>query len=202
VNRNVAAPALMTSQYDAGVRYTLSESAKLVVGVFDVKKPYFDLDATGLFRELGDVRHRGVEISVVGTPIEHLTLVAGSRFLDAKVSGPLVNIGSIGATPVSAFRNHAAGSANYDIGATGFSVDAAFESVSRQMANTQNTVQVPSRAVVHIGGRYRFAAFGKPMTLRAQLSNIFDRYGWSVIGGGAYVYNAPRRFSMYLAADL
>jgi iron complex outermembrane receptor protein len=70
------------------------------------------------------------------------------------------------------------------------------------MANTQNTVQVPGRAVVHIGGRYRFVAVGKPMTLRAQLSNIFDRYGWTVIGGGAYVYNAPRRFTVYLAADL
>jgi len=40
------------------------------------------------------------------------------------------------------------------------------------------------------------------MTLRAQVANIFDRYGWSVIGGGAYVYSAPRRIGLYLAADL
>ena len=38
--------------------------------------------------------------------------------------------------------------------------------------------------------------------LRGQLGNVFDRYGWSVLGGGAYVYNQPRRFSMYLATDL
>ncbi|MEP7246776.1 MAG: hypothetical protein ABI885_24280, partial [Gammaproteobacteria bacterium] len=61
---------------------------------------------------------------------------------------------------------------------------------------------VPGRAVLHLGGRYRFVALGKPMTLRAQLSNVFDRYGWSVVGSGAYVYNSPRRLSMYLAADL
>jgi iron complex outermembrane receptor protein len=202
LNRNAAASALMTKQVDAGIRYALTNNAKVILGVFQVEKPYFDLDANGIFRGLGDVRHRGVEISLAGNPTERLTLVAGTRFLDAKVSGPLVQSGAVGETPVGAFRNHAVGSANYVIGGTGFSVDAAFESVSRQMANTRNTAQVPSRAVVHIGGRYRFAAFGKPMTVRAQLSNVFDRYGWSVIGGGAYVYNSPRRFAMYVAADL
>jgi iron complex outermembrane receptor protein len=202
VNRNVAAPALLTSQYDAGFRYTFTKNAKLIIGVFDVTKPYFDLDANGFFRELGDVRHRGVEVSLAGSPFEKLTLVAGARFLDAQVSGPLVDAGVVGATPVAAYRTHAVGSVNYEIGATGFSMDAAFESVSRQTASSQNTVQVPGRAVVHIGGRYRFAAFGKSMTVRAQVLNVFDRYGWSVIGGGAYVYNSPRRIAMYLAADL
>ncbi len=202
LNRNAAASALMTKQVDAGVRYALTKNAKMIIGVFEVEKPYFDLDTNGIFRGLGDVRHRGVEVSLAGNPTRNLTLVFGTRFLDAQVSGPLVDGGTIGATPVGAFRNHAVGSANYVIGGTGFSVDASFESVSRQTANTKNTVQVPGRAVVHLGGRYRFTAFGKPMTVRAQLSNIFDRYGWSVIGGGAYVYNAPRRFSMYVAADL
>jgi outer membrane receptor protein involved in Fe transport len=56
--------------------------------------------------------------------------------------------------------------------------------------------------VLHVGGRYRFKMAGKPATLRAQVGNIFDRYGWSVISGGAYVYNQPRRFSLYLATDL
>ena len=202
VNRNAAASALMTKQFDAGVRYALTRNAKVIVGVFEVEKPYFDLDANRIFRGLGDVRHRGVEVSLAGSPIENLSLVAGARFLDAEVSGALVESGSIGATPVAAYRTHGVASVNYAIASTGFSIDAAFESVSRQTANSRNTVQVPGRAVVHLGGRYKFAAFGKPMTVRAQLSNIFDRYGWSVIGGGAYVYNSPRRFEMYLAADL
>jgi iron complex outermembrane recepter protein len=201
-NRNAAAPAILTRQFDAGIRYTLGKDVNLIVGVFNVEKPYFDLDSASLFRQLGDVRHRGVELSLAGSPMSNLTLIAGMRILDAQVSGPLVDSGAIGATPVSAFRNHAVASVNYELGKSGFSMDAAFESVSRQMANTQNTVQVPGRAVVHIGGRYRFDSFGKPVTVRAQLSNILDRYGWSVIGGGAYVYNAPRRFSMYVATDL
>jgi iron complex outermembrane receptor protein len=202
VNRNVAAPALRTRQVDAGVRYTLPRNIRAVVGLFEVQKPYFDLDTVDVFRELGEVRHRGVEFSLAGNPTPHLTVVAGMRVLDAKVSGTLVDAGVVGETPVSVFRNHAAASVNYVIGATGFSADAAFESVSRQMANTENTVQVPSRAVFHLGGRYQFQTFGKPVTVRAQVLNVFGAYGWNVIGGGAYVYNAPRRFTVYVATDL
>lgn len=33
-------------------------------------------------------------------------------------------------------------------------------------------------------------------------SNVFDRYGWSVASRGAYVYNSPQRFTLYLATDL
>jgi iron complex outermembrane receptor protein len=76
------------------------------------------------------------------------------------------------------------------------------ESSSRRVGTTANDVTVPSRVVLHLGGRYRFKLMGKPAMLRAQVGNIFDRYGFSVLGSGAYVYNAPRRYSLYLATDL
>ncbi|HEU4625505.1 MAG TPA: TonB-dependent receptor [Steroidobacteraceae bacterium] len=202
VNRNVAAPALETKQYDAGVRIGLLEHVKLIAGVFNVEKPYFDLDTAGFFRELGTVRHRGVELSVSGSPIERLTMVVGTRFLDAQVSGPLVDAGIIGSRPIASARNYSVGSIDYAFAESGFSLDTTVESISRAVANTANTVEVPGRVVVHVGGRYKFKLFGKPATLRAQVGNIFDRYGWSVNRGGSYVYNQPRRFSLYLATDL
>jgi iron complex outermembrane receptor protein len=202
VNRNVAPPALQTKQYDAGVRIGLLEHVKLIAGVFNVEKPYFDLDTAGVFRELGTVRHRGVELSVSGNPIERLTVVVGTRFLDAQVSGPLVDAGIIGDRPVASARNYSIANVDYAFADSGFSVDAAMESISRAVANTANTVEAPGRAVFHLGGRYKFKLMGKPATVRAQIGNIFDRYGWAVNRGGSYVYNQPRRFMMYLAMDL
>ena len=202
LNRNVAAPALETKQYDAGVRLALLEHVKLIAGVFNVEKPYFDLDTAGFFRSLGTVKHRGVELSVAGNPIERLTVVVGTRFLDAEVSGDLVDAGIIGSRPVASARHYSVASVDYAFADSGFSVDTTAESISRSIANTANTVEAPGRAVFHVGGRYRFKLMGKPATLRAQVSNIFDRYGWIVNRGGSYVYNNPRRFSMYLAADL
>jgi iron complex outermembrane receptor protein len=201
-NRNEAAPALMTKQYDAGIRWALATNLKLIAGVFNVEKPYFDLDGGGRFTSLGTVRHRGVELSLAGNPLEHLTLIAGTRFLDATVSGPLVDAALIGRRPVGSARNHSMLSMDYVLAGTPLSFDATMEGISRQMATTSNSQQSPGRVVVHLGGRYRFSLMGKPATLRAQLGNIFDRYGWSVISGGAYVYNQPRRISLYLATDL
>jgi iron complex outermembrane receptor protein len=100
VNRNSAPPALRTSQRDAGIRYAILPRLSLVAGVFDVRKPYFNLDPDRVFRELGTVRHRGIELSLAGQPIEGLSVVAGAVFLDADVSGEAVDLGIIGPKPV------------------------------------------------------------------------------------------------------
>src|SRR5205085_4654408 len=65
VNRSEAPPALITSQKDIGLRYALGPM-RLVVGGFEVEKPYFNLDTGLVFRDLGTVRHRGLEISLAG----------------------------------------------------------------------------------------------------------------------------------------
>jgi iron complex outermembrane receptor protein len=202
INRNVAAPALLTKQYDVGIRWEVLANLKLIAGLFSVEKPHFDLDAAGLFRSLGTVEHRGVELSLAGTPVKNLTLIAGTRILDATVSGPVVDAGLIGERPVGSARSYSVASVDYAFAGTGLSLDSTLENISTQPANTANTFEIPGRTVLHVGGRYRFKLFGKPATLRAQVQNVFARYGWISVGTGAYVYNAPRRFTLYVAADL
>ncbi len=202
VNRNVAAPALSTEQYDAGLRWALTPNVKLIAGVFHIEKPYFDLDPNGLFRSLGTVEHRGVELSLVGKPIANMTVLAGTRFLDARVRGPAVDAGLVGAKPVGSAKSLSVASVDYVLGGTGVSLDAILENITATVANTSNTVEVGGRTVLNLGGRYRFKLYGKPATVRAQLQNVFDKYGWKIVSGGAYVYNPQRRFSVYLAMDL
>ncbi|HKS53751.1 MAG TPA: hypothetical protein VJS12_00630 [Steroidobacteraceae bacterium] len=201
-NRNVAAPALETEQYDAGIRWDTFANLKLIAGVFNIEKPYFDLDAAGFFRELGRVEHRGAELSLAGNPTDQLTVIVGTRWLDATVSGPTVDAGLIGKKPVGTARQYSLATADYRFAGTGFSVDMTAEHITSQVANSDNTIEVPSRAVVHIGGRYRFKLFGKPATLRLLVNNVFDKYGWQALSSGVYGYNAPRRFTAYVAADL
>jgi iron complex outermembrane receptor protein len=202
VNRNEAAPALLTEQYDAGIRWTLTRDLRLIAGVFHIEKPYFDLDQNGFFRLLGDVEHRGAELSLAGSPVKNLTVVAGARFLDAEVTGPIVEAGLIGRKPVGSAKTYGIASVDYRFAETGVSMDLVAEAISGRIANTANTLETPGRAVLHLGGRYRFRMFDKPATFRAQVQNIFDKYGWNVIPGGIYVFNAQRRFTATLAVDL
>lgn len=202
VNRNVAAPALETQQYDAGLRWAAFANLKLIAGVFHVEKPYFDLDAAGFFTELGTVDHRGVEVSLAGNPTDALTVIVGTRLLDATVSGPTVAAGLIGEKPVGSAREYSLATVDYRLPGIRASIDATVEHISSQVGNSANTIDVPARAVLALGGRYRFEIFGKPATLRLLVQNVTDKYGWTPLSSGAYVYNSPRRFTVYIAADL
>lgn len=55
VNRNQPLPAILTSQFDAGLRYALTDKIKLIGGVFDLRKPYYNLDAGNRFDLLGNI---------------------------------------------------------------------------------------------------------------------------------------------------
>lgn len=202
VNRSEAPPAIRTEQVDAGIRWAIRPNLRLVAGVFDVSKPYYDLDPANVFAKLGTVRHRGVELSIAGQILPGLTMVAGNIFLDGEVSGEQVELGLIGRKPVALTERYTIMSLDYRIPNSPFSIDAFAESTGDRVANQENTFVVPPRAVLALGGRYRFKIGDKSATLRAQVGNIFNNYGFGVGGGGLFVYNLPRRFSINLAADL
>jgi iron complex outermembrane recepter protein len=202
VNRGEAPPAIITEQVDAGFRLNLSEALRLVAGVFDVRKPYFALDPERVFRELGEVRNRGIEVSLAGQIIPRLSIVLGAVFLDATVSGDQVELGLIGRRPVGSIGRTITGALNWDLPwMEGLSVDLAYEGSSDRTANAANTLEIPARYVWSLGGRYRFNLFEKPATFRAQLASVNGPYGFNNLGEGFY-YNPPRRFQMSLTVDM
>ena len=84
-------------------------------------------------------------------------MIVGTRWLDATVSGPTVDAGLIGEKPVGSARQYSVATAEYRFAGTGrVHRFATVEHVTRQVANSANTLEVPARAVLHIGGRYRF----------------------------------------------
>lgn len=202
VNRGEAPPAILTEQMDAGFRYALTPAVKLVAGVFDVRKPYFALDPARVFRQLGEVRNRGIEMSLAGQLTPRLSLVLGAVVLDARVSGDQVDQGLIGRKPIGAAPLTASGAVNWNVPwIQGLSFDVAYESFSERVANRANTFEIPGRYVASLGGRYRFDLFGRPATFRAQMASVNNPYGYSNLGEGFY-YNAPRRFQMSLTVDV
>lgn len=204
INRGEAVPASLTEQLDAGVRYTVMPGMTFVGGVFQVKKPYYDVGPSGIFGSVGTVRHRGIELSLAGQVTEGLTIVAGAVLLQARVSGVLVDQGTIGNIPIG--RPPVTARLNVQYGPkswNGFSLDTQIEDVKEGYANITNTLKLPERTVINIGGRYRFDIAGAPATLRAQMLNVTNSYGWSLGGAtAAWLSNqATRRFVLSLAAD-
>jgi iron complex outermembrane receptor protein len=128
--------------------------------------------------------------------------VLGAVFLDATVSGDAVELGLIGRRPVTSIGRNINGAVNWNLPwVKGLSLDLAYESTSKRVANAANTLFIPPRSVYSLGGRYRFDLFDKPATFRAQVATLNNVYGYSNFGEGFY-YNLPRRFQLSLTVDM
>ncbi|MCA0200460.1 MAG: hypothetical protein LCH56_06425 [Proteobacteria bacterium] len=202
-NPGEALDASLTKQIDAGLRYKMGTKATLVLGVFEVKKPYFDRDAINVFTRVGALSHRGVELSLSGEPIEGLKIVAGSMLLKARVSGFTVNQGLIAEVPPGRTPGTVRLNANYGPKAwRGFSISGQVNYEDGQFANRLNTLRVKSLTTVDLGARYNFRLYDTLASVRFDVQNLTDEYVWTVNGASGQFNPSPaRRYIMRLAAD-
>jgi iron complex outermembrane recepter protein len=201
-NANLTLPALRTRQVEAGVRWTLAKDVKLITGLFDVRRPYFELDTDNVFRVLGDVKHQGAEISLTARPVAGLNVVAGAVLMRPRVTGEAVEQGRLGERPLGRVGTTLDLRIDYQPPAFAvLSVDLGINYTGDRAARIDNTLFIPERAIVDLGTRYRFKLGRTPAVLRAQIANLTNEFGWNVTDGGGFQFIASRRFNMSLSAD-
>jgi iron complex outermembrane receptor protein len=201
-NRNEALPAIRTRQIDAGVRLDLGGGMRMVAGLFQVSKPYFNLDTAGRFDVLGEVINRGVEASLAGPLTDELSIVAGASLLRPRVTGDAVTRGLVGRLPVGAIGERVEFSADWrPAWAPGLSLDLRLSYRSPEVATVNNLVYVPTRTLIDIGGRYRFKLAGNEAVLRLQTTNVTSQQGYDLRGANAYTVLPGRVTQAYLTVD-
>lgn len=200
-NRTQALPAIITDQWDAGVRRILPHNLRLVAGAFQVKKPYFAPDELNVFREMGSVRHRGVETSLTGSPVEGLTLVAGAVLMQPRVTGDPVAQGRIGREPVGQTERVLTLSGTWALPVEGLSLTFAANHHGRRVADQLNRAYVPAATIYDAGFRYRFDIGETPALLRLQVTNVTNAFDWKVVSSGTFEVNAPRTAALFLTLD-
>ncbi|MGE4064802.1 MAG: TonB-dependent siderophore receptor [Rhodospirillaceae bacterium] len=201
-NRGEALPASITAQVDAGLRYRLTPQVTLIAGVFEVKKPFFERDGANIFRNVGDVSHKGVELSVSGQIAPGLTVVAGAMLLKARVAGGPAATGVIGPVPAARPNRIIRLTAQYGPPEwRGFSVNAGINHDGRMYANRANTLRLAPLTTFDAGVRYNFRLYGHGASFRAQVQNVTNVWQWSVSSNGSFQPVVPRRFSATLVTD-
>jgi iron complex outermembrane receptor protein len=71
---------------------------------------------------------------------------------------------------------------------------------SEAYLTTANTVEFPGWTRVDVGARYETAFNGKPVTIRANIENLFDNDYWITTGTFATV-GSPRTYVLSAAFD-
>jgi iron complex outermembrane recepter protein len=201
-NRNQALPAILTNQRDLGLRWSINPNIKLIAGLFDVRKPYFNLDANNRFALLGDVENKGVEMSLSGAINDRLHVVAGAVLSHPRVTGEGVRLGRLGRLPVDQASRR--GELNVDwrpLWQDGLSLDLTVSHTGRIVATRDNQVSIPAHTLLNLGARYAFRLHERPASLRFAMSNVFDTFGWELKGAGAFDVMDGRRATLRLVVD-
>ncbi len=203
VNQGDAPPALRTRQTDVGLRYALPSNIRVVAGLFQITKPYYNLDPSQVFRDLGSNTNRGVELSLAGQILPGVNVVTGAVLIDSQISGLLVDAGQIGSRPVGSTRRKIIFDADWRLagGTSPLSFDISVNSQGAQVGNAAGTLLAPGSNVLDVGLRYRFHIGNATALLRAEVNNLFNDYSWDVASSGAFQYRPRRHASVALIAD-
>ncbi len=208
VNRDDPAPASPTQQWDAGLRLAFGNT-RIVAGLFQTQRPYFATDQANFYRQLGERRNRGVEISVVAQPLPGLRAVAGLVYYDPKVIGPAVTSGQTGPRPLNSTPLNARLDLDYAMPwVEGLSLQLAAIHTGDVIASTRTydalggrQLRVPAVTTFDIGARYRFNVAGVPMAARLNLANVTDQFLLQITGSNSFFLRDARRISFQLSAD-
>jgi iron complex outermembrane recepter protein len=202
-NSGAVLPASLTWQVDFGARYAVTPRLKLIAGVFELQKPYFNLDTHNIDRELGSQQARGVEFSIAGEVSKSLNVNIGVLDGVVGISGPNLAAEGVGPVAVGQPRLIYVATANYALPWwPAASLDVRVVHIARAPESVNNAVFTSPATSLAIGGRYKFTVFGKNSTLRIQVQNALDTNLWQQLNTpGVFQYPGPRRFLAYLTTD-
>jgi iron complex outermembrane receptor protein len=203
-NRGAVLPASLTWQVDSGLRYGLTPQLKVIAGVYELQKPYFNPDTSGIDRQLGVQQARGFELSISGKQLAHFDINAGILVARVSIIGPDLSAEGVGPIALGQPRLQYVANVNYTVPWwPAVSLDLASTHFGAQPASIDNGIYSPAVTWLNLGGRYRFRLFGKNSTLRVQIQNLPDSYWWTnVYTPGLFQWPAPRTVFAYLTTDL
>jgi iron complex outermembrane receptor protein len=203
INRGQILGAARTSQEEGGLRYAPTSRLKLVAAVFQVQKPYFNLDTRNAFVNIGQERHRGLELSAAGEVLPGLSVVAGALFMSPTVIANAAQLVHTGDHPVGQTNRLAQLNLDYrPVGYPAVSFDCTFLNQGSQPASLDNRINVPAVNTLELGFRYRFNIVHYAAMLRAQVVNVTNAVSWYVASDGGLQPLEPRRGLAYLTVDL
>lgn len=202
INRGEPPSALRTWQVDGGLSYVPDEKVRIIVGGFEIHKPYLNLDAFNVYRPLGNLTNSGAESSFTYSNAG-LTVLAGGVLikphLDLTVSEPGV-LGSepIGPVPLTLTANLDYAPAKWGPWAASFQ----WNRLSSRVETSNDRQWLPALATVGAGLRYQWKSGDKSWTLRFDAFNLTNAQGLHVSPLYLVLPEQDRHFALTLATDL
>ena len=201
-NANQILPAIRTKQYDLGLRWSPLKDTTIILGYFEIEKPYIDIDLTNFYGVLGAQKHKGVEFSLTAQPAKGLRIVAGGVWLDPRVTASPLIAQPLGARPVGQPQLRTRFNLSWTLPfAKAVTLDTYVNHDSGAYGTIDNSIYAPGSTRIGLGARYKFKVAGKEFSAKVTLYNIFDVFEFVPFGNGVYGYNTQRNVQAYIATE-
>jgi iron complex outermembrane receptor protein len=201
-NRNEPPPATRTWQADGGVRWVPTERLQVILGAFDIHKPYFNIDAENIYTQLGQVQYRGLETSLSFVD-GGLTLLAGGVLLRPRVERVIAEPGATGTIPLGPVPLTLMANIDYAPPTWGpWAVSLQWNRLSSRVATTDNESYLPPLATLGAGIRFHRKWLARPWTVRLDGFNLTNARGLHVSSLDLVLPEQSRRFVLTLATDI
>lgn len=201
VNRGEPPAAARTWQVDGGIRYAPGERLRVILGVFDIHKPYLNLDAANVYRPLGRLYNEGLESSLSYSNAG-LTLLAGGVWLRPRVDLTVMQPGATGSEPIGPVPLTL--TANLDYAPPNWGPWAAslqWNRLSSRYSTSDDLQRLPPLATVGAGARYQWKLRENSWTLRFDGFNLINAQGLHVSALGLVLPEQSRHYALTLATD-
>lgn len=203
-NGGAVLPASRTWQLDSGLRYLVTGRLSVIADVYEIHKPYFNLDPNDIDRDLGVQQAKGAELSISGHRLAHFDINVGVTYSKVSIVGTSLAAAGIGPVAIGQPRLQYTANLNYTIPWWPVaSLDLAAMHFGSSPGTVDNHVYVHANTQLDLGGRYRFTALGRKFTLRVQLQNVLNSYWWGTSFTPGYFPSAgPRTVFAYVTTYL
>ncbi|MDP8568334.1 TonB-dependent receptor [Methylophilus aquaticus] len=189
-----------TKQKEAGVKVDWGNIAT-TVSVFEIERPSA-VTTNGTYRVSGEQRNRGVEFNVFGEVASGVRLLGGSAY----TQGKLVKSGNDGEFN----GNTAVGVPDWQVSlggewdpvpVPGLTLTSRVIYTSKQYVDQANQLSISSITRFDLGARYKTVLNTTPVTLRANIENLFNRDYWNTSNEGYIYLGMPRTLLLSATAD-
>jgi iron complex outermembrane receptor protein len=202
VNRGEPPPATSSWQVDGGVRFVMSSYFDLVVGGFDVHKPYFNLDPNDNYRQLGRIENRGIEASATLRPAEGLKVVAGYVHNNPQVNLRVAGLGTTRQVPIGPVPSTV--NVNADYAPTrwrGWGASVQWTWLSSRVQTGDDLYELPPLLTLNAGVRYARRCSAHPCSLRFDVANLTDASGLTISPQYMLLTQLRRNYMLTAAID-
>ncbi|GGF58249.1 TonB dependent/Ligand-Gated channel TonB [Azorhizobium oxalatiphilum] len=194
---------IQSRQVEAGVKVDFGKVAA-TLSAFQISQPNGILNAATNYYDVdGEVRNRGIELNVFGALTDELRILGGVTFMDGvqtKTAGGTYN----GKAAVGIPDIQLNIGAEWDLPfVKGLTLTGRYIYTSSQYASVDNLQSIPDWNRTDVGARYVFdRADGKPVTIRANVENVFNESYWAAASSSfGLARGAPRTYLISTTFD-